>query len=63
MSHFRCEGTEYGFRWGPATIERMASDKKWGVIFDVKTDKQTLQIRVTPSGQIRVEPVTKMSKK
>ena len=51
---FRHSDTRYGFTWGPAEVRRCASERKWGVMFDVITDKQRLQIRVTPSGLIRV---------
>jgi hypothetical protein len=45
--------TQFGFSWGPAEVTRLCSDPKWGVIFQVKTPKGTLEIRVTPKGFIR----------
>jgi hypothetical protein len=52
------EITEYGFRMGAATVERMAMIKGDAVI-RLRTPKQEMTIRVTPSGLIRLEPITK----
>ena len=49
--HYR--EASYGFEWGACSIERVASGK-WGVALSVKTPRQTLDIRVTPSGLIRL---------
>ena len=48
------ELTPYGFRWGPALVERCASHKGH-VVFSVTTDKEIQHIRVTPSGVIRID--------
>ena len=45
--------TRYGFRWGPLTVERCASDD-WGVAIYLRTPRQNVLVRVTPSGLIRV---------
>lgn len=47
--------TKFGFEWGAAKIERLFSDEKKGwVTFEVKTDKETLQVYITKTGKIRV---------
>jgi hypothetical protein len=48
------EITEYGFRMGAATVERMAMIKGDAVI-RLRTPKQEMTIRVTPSGLIRFD--------
>ena len=46
---------EYGFKFGNAQVERLASDKKTGAIhLSLKTDKEDLQIYVTKTGNVRV---------
>ena len=57
MRPFHYEDIPYGFRWGPLEIERVGSFEKWGVVLELKTPKQSLLIRVTPSGLIRVGEV------
>jgi len=52
---FPGKDTQYGFSWGPAEVTRICSDPKWGVIFQIKTAKESLEIRVTPKGFIRVD--------
>lgn len=44
--------TQYGFRWGPATVERVIS-VDGHVVIAVRTARGSLEIRVTPSGMIR----------
>jgi hypothetical protein len=47
--------TDYGFRFGAATVTRMCHDdgKGW-VVLGIKTPKQDLQVYVTRTGKIRV---------
>jgi len=52
---FRLRELEYGFTWGPVTIERVCSHPKAGVILSISTARQTKEIRVTPSGLIRFD--------
>lgn len=52
---FKYEETKYGFRYGPAIVERTASDEKAGVLLAIRTPRKRLEIRVTPSGLIRME--------
>ena len=47
----------YGFRWGPADVERCASDEKKGwVTLSLKTQKHLngIQIYVTKTGKVRI---------
>lgn len=46
--------TQYGFTWGPVEVTRLASDPKAGVFIGIKTPRQSIQIRITPSGLIRI---------
>lgn len=48
--------TEYGFVWGAAEVTRLMSDKR-GVVMEISTPRQTVQVFVTPSGLIRVQPI------
>lgn len=43
--------TRYGFRWGPVTVERTATDEKWGVVVTVKGATEQVDIRVSPAGR------------
>lgn len=54
--------TPYGFIFGPAEVMRIFHDKYHGYVMHVKTDKEALEIRVTPKGLIRVSPVKKILK-
>lgn len=42
--------TKYGFRWGPLTVERLISDPKFGVLIEVSTPMQRMEIRSSPQG-------------
>lgn len=49
--------TQYGFVWGPVSVERAVSDEKKGwVLLLVKTAKYPygLQVYVTKTGKVRV---------
>jgi len=49
------EPTSYGFRWGPANVERLASDDKKGwVLMAIQSAKSRIQVYVTKTGKIRV---------
>lgn len=58
----KLEETPHGFRYGPALVERMYSHKGhlW---LQIKTDRETLEIRVTPTGLIRAWTENKELKK
>lgn len=59
MGNYGCMETKYGFAWGPAQVVRLMSDPKWGVILEVKSGKQAVEIRITPSGLIRIGNIEK----
>ena len=47
------KATQYGFIWGAATVERV-TDHNGHVVIAIKTPRETMILRVTPSGLIRV---------
>jgi hypothetical protein len=47
--------TEYGFEYGAATVERLASHKGY-VVIGIRTPKIRMEITVTPSGLMRLSP-------
>jgi hypothetical protein len=47
--------TKYGFRFGPAELTRLHSDQNGMVWIEVKTERQSMIIRVTKTGLIRIE--------
>jgi len=51
----RLTETVYGFVWGPVAVQRIVSDPKWGFVLRVDTLRQSVQLRITPSGLIRIE--------
>jgi hypothetical protein len=56
--------TKYGFEWGPLEVVRIASTPTWGYALDIISNRQRLEIRVTPSGIIRVgKPIKNLEKK
>lgn len=60
MSEYTVEHPNgYSFVWGPMTVERVASHRKYGAWLEIKGAKNTVCIRVTPAGFVRVGPITK----
>ena len=57
MSVSKIKNIEDGFIFGPATVSRIGDFGKWGYVLQVSTARQRVDIRVTPSGIIRVEQV------
>jgi hypothetical protein len=53
------EPTQFGFRFGSADIERVISDDRMGVVLAIRGRREVVYIRVTPSGLIRLGPVTR----
>jgi hypothetical protein len=51
-----------GFSWGPAAVNRLCSDKNHGVWLMVAGKKQSIEIRVTNGGSLRVSSVKKLPK-
>jgi len=50
--------TKYGFEYGPAKVERMASDNGH-VWIEIRTKRGALIVRVTPTGLIKIEEGSK----
>lgn len=51
--------TQYGFEFGAATVERLASHKGYAIV-GIRTPRMRIDITVTPSGLLRfgnVHPV------
>ena len=47
--------TQYGFQWGPVTIERHISDDARGlVVFEIKTAKCNFDVYATRSGMVKI---------
>ena len=63
MSSHKLAQTAYGFQWGPAHVNRNHGNDKNGVWLEVVGAKERVQIRVTPSGRIRVLGVEKKETK
>ena len=54
------EADLFGFKWGNVTVTRVCTHSKHGRWLKVETPKELLEIRVTPSGLIRVERMTRI---
>lgn len=46
-----------GFKWGPATVLRLFDDPKIGAVIEVRGEREAVEIRVTPGGRLRIDPV------
>jgi len=44
----------HGFQWGCMAVTRLTDLGKEGKVLGVKTPREAIQIRVTPSGLIRI---------
>lgn len=47
------EETPYGFKYGAATIERIHAKDSGDVWISIKTNREVVQIHITPSGLVR----------
>ena len=63
VSAFKFSLTQYGFTWGPLTVTRDASHEHAGVILSLETDKERIEIQVTPKGFIRLGTVSTKQRK
>lgn len=56
----KCKGStnKYGFLWGPLLVTREAQDEH-GVYLALETKRYRLEVRVTPSGFIRLGKLSK----
>ena len=43
--------TDVGFTFGPAVVERMVRDSKYGVLIGIRTQYQELQVWVSLAGR------------
>jgi len=59
--NFELIETSFGFDWGPMSVERSASHEKWGVMLTLRSNRETVDIRVTPTGLIRISGPVKRS--
>jgi hypothetical protein len=57
------EITQYGFTMGPAKVTRIHYTPKWGAFIEVSGHRERIEIRVTPSGLLRVGKVIKKAHK
>jgi hypothetical protein len=48
------ENTRFGFTWNNLAVERICSNKRGGSFLFIGTDRETMEIRVTPGGRISV---------
>lgn len=54
--------TEFGFKRGCMEVTRFICDKNYGVLLEIKTPKEKVEIRATPSGLLRIFDVKKVEK-
>lgn len=59
MNSPHCQ-TCLGIQIGPITVMPVMWDKKWGIWIEVRTATETLTVRSTPSGRLRVGKVEKV---
>jgi len=50
--------SEYGFTWGLVEVSRLTNLGKEGKVLGVKTPRGEIQVRVTPTGLIRIYPIS-----
>ena len=55
--------TQYGFTMGSATVTRIHQSPKFGAFLEVSGQRERIEIRVTPSGLVRVSKVIKRASK
>lgn len=60
--NIRYEETTYGFIYGAAEVTRLVS-YKGSVVLMIRTPRQEMQIRITPTGLIRSMGVHKVANK
>ena len=56
------EVTRFGFIWGNTHIERICSDKRMGQFLYIYSDRESMEIRITPGGKISVYSHEKIKK-
>jgi len=59
QTHYLGEFTDSGFVVGPLEVFIVGAHEKYGVIIQLKTDLESLEIRSTPSGRLIVSAISK----
>ena len=59
---FKIIDTKFGFEWGPINVTRIADHGRFGVWVRIETGKESLEIRSTPKGSLRIEKTRKKVK-
>lgn len=54
--------TKFGMDWGPCDIKRLFSDSKRGVWIQVSGKRESVDIRITKGGRLRIFNVQKTKK-
>ncbi|MBS1003207.1 hypothetical protein [Acetobacter thailandicus] len=49
--------TKYGFKWGACELSRLCSHNK-NVFIELKTDRASIYVHVTPSGLLRIQQIS-----
>lgn len=52
----------FGFRWNSLSVQRQLSTLRWGSLLAIVTPRKVIEIRVTPSGLIRIGKTRKPAK-
>lgn len=47
----RGEQTQYGFRWGPLTVERTCDDERYHIL-TIRTEHRILEVAVSPAARV-----------
>lgn len=48
---FTLTETKFGFTWGPLTVQRLVSDRRFGLVIEVSTPTETFELRASPQGR------------
>ena len=54
--------TAYGFVWGPLEVVKLAQIPGVGAVLELKTPRERIEVRVTPTGLIRLGEIEKVKK-
>ena len=44
----------FGFDYGPVRVDRIMDDPKVGVVIQLSTKREEMDIRITPGGRIKI---------
>ena len=57
---YEVEQTQFGFSWGPATVVRLCDNPKFGAVIAIEGRKgQSVEVRVTPGGYVKVDRINR----